>query len=367
MGVVAELIKAAETKEAVDPSVMSKRLDELQQRAAAAPPASSAFSSLSKVAPTSEQESTRNALKWLAITGVGAAGLGALMRGLRARNEGTRRQKLIEDINPYAGMPGREITIPLPHMAKKSSEEKAAIGLAVPAAIAATAGPAVARSVGSSVGGMWDKLKGGASKGMEHLFAPTGSALDKPWFLPAAIAAGLGGGYLGYSKLDSMLEGSRKRRSERQIEKARKEFEDALRAQYRESELFEDASKGRKAPGAGEGSFKFSAAGMMGVVADAFAQAHVAGELQEQFDQLEKSAAPGEEQPGFGWGSFKGTGRKALGGYLAALALLTAAGGAAGYSFVKGREGKRRKYEIAKDIMRRRSLATPPTVTVEPA
>lgn len=105
----------------------------------------------------------------------------------------------------------------------------------------------------------------------------------------------------------------------------------------------------------------------MGFVADAFARAHVSGELQEQFDTLEKSAQDPAATQGFGWQSFKGSGRKAIGAYLAALALLGVAGGAAGYSFVKGREPKRRKFEMAKDIMRRRSMITPPTVTVEPA
>jgi len=364
MGAVAELIKAAELKQAVDPSAMASKLDALQQRATKMPSAADSLASLSKLTPTAEQESRNNALKWIAATGIGAAGLGAILRGLRSHREGTRRKKLIEDIDPYAGMPGREITIPLPHT-KKSSVEKKANPL-IPAAIAAATAPSVARAAGSSVGDVWEKTKGGVRKGFEHLFAPTGSAFDNPWFLPGALAAALGGGYLGYSQLDNLLEGRREERAARQMARARKEFEDALRAQYRESELFEQAGKNRPKLSDG-GSFKFSAAGMMGVVADAFAQAHTAGELDAQFASMEKEAQDlPEEQQGFGWNSFKGSGRKALGAYIAALAVLTAAGGAAGYSFVKGREGTRRKHEMAKDVMRRRALATPPTVTVEP-
>jgi len=367
MGVVADFIKAAETKQAVDPASMLSRLTKLEERASSIPSASSELKSLSKTVPTSEQESTKNALKWLAISGAGAAGLGALLRYVRSRNEGERRQKLMEDIDPYGGAPGRDITIPLPG-AKRASLEKAAAGALVPAAIAAATAPAALRTAGSSIGELWEDIKGGTRKGFEHLFAPTGSALDKSWFLPAALAATMGAGYLGYKGLDKRLERSRGERAERTLAKAKKEFEDALKAQYEQSELLEAASKKRPSRSleAADGGFKFASA--LGMVADAFAQAHVSGELDAQFATLEKSAQDGEEQPeGFGWQSFKGGGRKALGAYLATLALLGAAGAGAGYSFVKGREKSRRKYDIAKDIMRRRALSTPPTVSVEPA
>jgi hypothetical protein len=352
MGAVAEIIKAAETKQAVDPAAMAERLSELQQRVSAMPRASESFGALSKVTPTAKQESRRNALKWLAITGVGAAGIGALLRAMKAGHENRRRERLIEDIDPYAGMPGREITIPLPHTAKTASAKEA--GILGPAVITAATAPAAARAVGSSAGGIWESLKRKVGKGYEHLFAPTGSPWDDPWFLPAAIGTGLGAGYLGYSKLDKLLEARREARAEREMSKARKEFEDALRSQYMQSELLEQAGKGRpKLSDSGEGGFKFASA--MGRVADAFAQAHVSGELEEQFASMEKSAQGVPEQPqGFGWHSLKGSGRKALGAYLAALALLTAAGAGAGYSFVKGRETKRRKHDIARDIMRRR-------------
>ena len=365
MGAVAKILKAAETKQAADPAAMAERLSELQERVSALPTSTGSLGELSKVAPTAEQESRRNALKWLAVTGAGAVGVGAILRALKAGHERRRRERFIEDIDPYAGMPGREITIPLPHMAKTSSAKEA--GILVPALAAAAAAPAAARAAGSGVGNIWERLKGGTRRGVSHLFASTGSPWDEPWFLPAAIVAGLGGGYLGYSKLDKLLEARREARSGRETAKARKEFEEALRAQYTQSELLEQAGKKQpklKAPD--EGGFKF--AGAMGMVADAFAQAHVSGELAEQFASMEKSAQGGLEPPrGFGWHSFKGSGRKALGVYLAALALLTAAGTGAGYSFVKSREVKRRKHDIAKDVMRRRALTTPPTITVEPA
>lgn len=366
MGAVSELIKAAEEKQAVSPTSMMQQLTQLQQRAAQVPPASAALSALSQKVPTAAEESKRKALKWIAIAGLGSLGVGALLRALRSSASGPTRS-ITDKSDPYAGMPGREITIPLPHMAKKSGVEKEA-AIALPAAVIAAAAPSAARAVGSSVGGLWERAKGGVSRGVEHLFAPTGSPFDSPWFLPAALAAGLGGGYLGYSQLDKLLEKRRKSRMTRQIEEAKKEFEDALKAQYQQSELLEGVGK-KKLP-APEGSFKFSAAGMMGVVADAFAQSHVAGELAEQFESLEKEAQMPQEQQqpqGFGWHSFKGSGRKALGAYLATLALLTAAGGAAGYSLMKSREGRRLKHEAARDILRRRAVGTPPTVTVEPA
>lgn len=363
MGAVAEIIKAAETKEAVDPTSMLERLNKLETQAASIPSASTELQDLSKRVPTADQESGRKALKWVAISALGSAGVGALLRYMRSRNEGERRRKLVEDIDPYAGMPGREITIPLPHM-KQSSLKKEANPL-LPAAVIAATGPAAARAVGSSAGDIWDKIKGGTRSTFEHLFASTGSPLDKPWFLPAAIAASLGAGYLGYNKLDKSLESSRKSRSERSLARAKREFEDALKAQYLQSELDEGASKSKPkaALPPADGGFKFAHA--LGVVADAFAQAHVTGELARHFETLEKSAQ--DEEPGFGWDSFKGTGRKALGAYLASLALLTAAGAGAGYSFVKGREKGRRKHDISRDILRRRSMTTPPMITVEPS
>lgn len=360
MGAVSELIKAAEEKQAVSPASMMQQLTDLQQRASQVPPASAALGALSQKVPTASEESKRKALKWIAIAGLGSLGVGALLRALRSGTAGTT-QSITDDADPYAGMPGREITIPLPHMAKKSA-------VAIPAAVIAAAAPSAARAAGSSVGGLWERLKGGVGEGVEHLFAPTGSPFDNPWFLPAALAAGLGGGYVGYSQLDKLLEKRRKSRMQRQIEAAKQEFEDALKTQYRQSELLEGIGKSKpKSLPEPEGNFKFSAAGMMGVVADAFAQSHVAGELAKQFESLEKEAQMPEDQQGFGWQSFKGAGRKAMGAYLAALALLTAAGGAAGYSLVKSREGKRLKHEAARDVLRRRAVGTPPTVTVEPA
>jgi hypothetical protein len=363
MGAIAELIKAAEEKQAISPSVVADKLDVLQRHASSLPPVSEALQSLSQKAPTAEQESGRSALKWIAITGLGAAGVGALLRLMRARREAASRRKLYDEVDPYAGVPGREITVPIPKMPKQGMDKSAA-GLALPAAaIAAASAPAAMRAAGTSVGGLWEKAKGGVTRGFEHLFAPTGSPFDAPWFLPTAIAAGLGGGYLGYKQLDKVLEKMRERRSERQLAAAKQEFEEALRTQYREAELAERATKGgRRVSGVeSEGGFKFSSAGMMGFVADTFAQAHVNGELEEQFASLEKSAQTDESG---GW--TKGLGRKSLGAYLAMLAILAAAGGAAGYSFVKGREPERRKHELAKEILRRRSLATPPTVSVEP-
>lgn len=367
MGILAELVKAAEEKQAVDPTITAQKLEELRQRIAAAPPASEALGALERAVPTSESESTRNALKWLAITSLGSAAVGALFRAIRAGRESSRRRQLEREIDPYRGIPGREITIPLPHMKRLSGEKKASI--AVPAAIAAATGPAALRAAGGSVGESWENLKGQVSRGMEHLFTPTGSPFDKSWFLPAAIGASLVSGYLGYSELDKLLDRLREKRVSRQMARARREFEDALRAQYREAELAEEATKGRK--GSPSGGFKFSAAGMMGFVADAFAQSHINGEFQEQLAMLEKSAQQSQSQPQSQpqesvWQSLKGGGRKALGVYLATLALLSAAGAGAGYSLVKSREPRRRKHEIAKEILRRRAIATPPTVTVEP-
>ena len=362
MGAIAELIKAAENKEAAGSAATLKQLEALQRRADAIPPASEAFTSLSQKTPTSEEESRRNALKWIAIAGAGGAGLGVLLRTLRAGREAVGRRRLLEEADPYAGMPGREITIPLPKFSEpKEAMAKSAVGMLLPAAIAAATIPTAARAAGSDIGGMWDAAKGGVSRGVEHLFSSTGSPWDSPWFLPAAIGAGLGAGYLGYSQLDKVLEKVRKNRSTRHVEEAKQEFEDALRTQYREADLAEKATKGTRRSGGNDGGFKFSAAGMMGFVADAFAQAHVNGELQEQFNSLEKSAL--DEEGSSSW--TKGLGRKSLGAYLAALALLTVAGGTAGYSYAKSREPERRKHQIAKELLRQRAMSVPPTVSVE--
>jgi len=368
MGAIAEIIKAAEEKRAVDPSAVIDQINAMQSQLSKDQSEPDALKELSAKVPTAKEESASRAKKYIAATALTMLGIGAALRLMRARKEGKSRKRLIEGGGVYAGIPGREITVPLPHMKRSSANDGLSkdAGFVLPAALAALTIPPALRAAGSSVGSAWEGAKRKVSHGFETLFTPTGSALDNPWFLAGAIAAGLGGGYLGYSQLDKYLESRREGRAQREIDKARKEFEDALRAQYRESELLEQSGKGKRALPATGGSFKFSSAGMMGVVADAFAQAHVSGELNAQLASIEKQAAD-EESAGDRIFQWKGAGNKSLGVYLAALALLTAAGAYGGYSFVKSRERPRIKHQLAKEYLRRRSLATPPTVSVETA
>ena len=356
MGSLAKLIKQAVPAPATQmPEEFMSRLERLEQEAGAPTTGKADLARMTTLnLPTAGQESWRRTLKWLAVSGAGAATLGALLRLLRARSESGRRQRLIAEMNPYLGMPSREITIPLisPKQASAIKTLFKEAGILLPAlAVSALAAPAVMRGVSSGVGQAIEPVKARGRGLAEHLFAQTGRVSDNPWFYPALLAVTAVSGYAGYKGLDYLLDRMREQRSRRTIGQARQEFEQALRTQYEQSELSERAG------------VKLSAA-QLGLVADAFGKAHVSGELTAQLATLEKAGA--EEEEGKLTSMTRGLGSKALGLYLTALAVLTTAGAFGGYHAIKGREVQRRKHEAAKDILYRRQLVSPPLVTVEP-
>ena len=366
MGTLAELVKDAEAaKEAKLPDPSSspdeflKAVEELRQRATepATSPADVARMTAPVAAggfglPSARVEGRSRALSMLGKIGIGAATAGAILRLLRAGAERARRQELVEDVGPYAGVPTREITVPF-SVVKKGSTKKA--GWALPAlAGTAIAAPTVARAAGvrasEALGAGAEKVRGGVG----HLFRATGSPWDEPWIYPAAVLGSIGATYLGYKGVDAILNALRRRRAARELEQARQEFEDALASQYQQSELAEQAG------------VKYSSAGAVGCMADVLARSHISGELAEQLEKFAQEFQPTEKH-GPLWQYTRGLGSKTFGLYMAALTALALASAAGGYHLAKSREGKRKQYEAASELLRRRRLAEPPRVVVEPA
>lgn len=60
----------------------------------------------------------------------------------------------------------------------------------------------------------------------------TPSTVSKPWFIPAALAASLGGGYLGWKGTDAILDARRKAESEEELQLAEEAFRQAMLSNY---------------------------------------------------------------------------------------------------------------------------------------
>lgn len=312
--------------------------------------------------PTAYAEGRARGIGALSKIGLGTVALGVILRLLRARAERAQHRELIEEFVPYAGAPTRDIHVPL-SITEKASEEKQASSLAIPAlAGTALALPALAHAVGMRGGEALRRGYGATRRGVGHLFSSTGSPWDEPWVYPAAVAGSIGATYLGYKALDAVLNALKEKRMQRELTGAKREFEEALTAQHRQSGLSEQAGT------------KYSAAGATGFMADVLAKAHISGELSEQLEKLAQDFESAG-QPGPLWYNARGPllqhtrglGNKAFGIYLAALAALTLASAAGGYRLTKGYETKRKQYEAAKDVLRRRRLTSPPQMVVEPA
>lgn len=269
--------------------------------------------------PTSTEESKQRALKWALGLGLGAVGVGALIRALRGVRE-LRQRPLIS-----AGdvVPGRELSVRLPKRASDDQLDKEARWY-----------------IGDFVDWLRRKSKGVA----QHLTTRTGSPFDSIWFPTLAAAAGAGGAYLGYKGVGKLIDAVAERRKRRQLEDAKREFEQALRAQAREAEL------------ASEAGVKYSAD--MGTAASILAQAHVSGELYAQLDSMDKAAGL-EDDPTAESVIPKGLGWKGLGVYLALLAALGTAGGAAGYHYAKKHDPSQKRYKALQRVLKRRQMATP--------
>lgn len=335
MGAIAESIKEAEAKQA---ATLSDALNYLEGQAKA-PTGDRSIKALEEAGlPTAADESKRRFWKWTAGVGGGALALGALLRMMRAGAERSRHEELLKEVDEAAGSPSTEITIPVPGRKKKAALEKDASAWPYLLGGAALL-PTATHGVGESLGSAWRKSKETVGKGYEHLFEPTGSAWTNPWTWPALMAAGALGLYGGYEMTDAVISKLRKRRRKRELAQAQKAFEQALGAQFSEKP-----------------------ASILGAAVDGVAEAYATGELEKQAATV--PPVIGEEGGGW-WDKLRGAGGYATGGYLALLTLLAALGGAGGYHWVKKRETPRRKYEAAKEILLRRQLAAPPTVTVD--
>lgn len=270
--------------------------------------------------PTSSEESRKRALKWALGIGLGAVGVGALLRALR----GMRKLRQTP-IAPTAGLavPSREISVRLPKAAGKQGMDKEARWYADDAA---------------------DWLRRRARGIGQHLTTSTGSPFDSVWFPTLALAAGAGGAYLGYKGIGKLLDAMAERRKRRQLEEAKREFERALMAQSREADL------------AGEAGVKYSSE--IGEAASILADAHVSGELYAHLASMEKAGAAEDDPTQESWIP-KGLGWKSMGIYLALLAALGTAGGAAGYHYARKSDPSRRRYKALRKVLRRRQMATP--------
>lgn len=353
MGTLAECIKRAEAAEADEKGQQfAKRLTGIETSLKTepatgpgdiarmeAPIASGGFN-----LPSARSETMRSMLKWLAITGGTALTAGIALRLLRASGESARRRKIVNELSPYAGMPGREIHVPI--SVKRGAAKEAALFPWL--AGAALAAPSIARTAGGHIsdvaGRTWEKTKDISEKAWK----PSGRAIDSPWFLPAAALGTAAAGYLGYRGLDKLLDALRARRERRSLAGAKKEFEQSLKVQRQQAEL------------AGGAGVKYSS---VGEFVDILAEAHASGELADQVATLAKSGAIDPTQSDRKW--WHGSAGAAAGGYLALLAVLGSAALGTGYTFAKGREERRKKHEAARDFLRRRSAAEPPRVTVE--
>ena len=328
MGNLAKLIKQAAPETDEETSAFLDRLNKLEGEAAVPSTGAEDLKYMTEEMglPTTKDEMWRNTIKMLANVGVGASNIGKLLRAMRARGEERAREEMFSNIGAFEGdVPGRGVTVPLGSKAASLG----AIG-------------ALAALSPSNI-----KQKGKDLK--EHLFAQTGKATDNPWLYPLMVATALGSGYQGYSGLDEEIKAMRKERASRAIAEAKQEFEDAMAAQLEESRLAEEAG------------IKTSAQ-KLGIAVDVLARAHASGELYEQLESFDKRALD-EEPADEPW--TLGAGNKAIGLYMALLAALATAGGVAGYHGVKAHETPRRKHEVAKELLRRRSMSTPPIVTTE--
>lgn len=355
MGSVAKLIKqAAFLDERVSKEEYAKQLEGIKSKIKGLP--ETASGDITRMAapierggfdlPTSSEETMRRALCWLAILGGTGLTVGAAMRLARATGEGARRKKLVKEFTEYAGPSTREVHVPV-GIPKRASIAGTVAGMAIPAtAVGAVAAPSIVRSGVEGAGKAYEAVKDIGSR----MWEPSGRATDAPLMLPAAVLGSIAAAYLGYHGTGAVIDALREKRMKRQISRAKKEFEQALAEQYRQSELAEAAG--------------VKAGAVLPSMLDIVARAHVSGELAEQIATLNKQAADEDPTADRPW--WQGSLRTSSGAYLALLALLGTVAFGGGYHFSKSREEKRKKFEVSRELLRRRGLAEPPYVTVEP-
>ncbi len=279
---------------------------------------------MSELVPSRNKEAISKALKLLTITAGGAAVAGAAVRFLQHLKSPTF------DVQPQSlGIrPDRDYEFKLPDV-KSASQLDTARSL---------------RKESRSVGDVWHGLTTGTRERVHEILeagaTPT-APQQLPWFLPAMLAAAPAAGYGGYKLLDYFMDKQRRGNVESQLSKAQREYETALKAEFR---------TGRKSASVNE-------------AIDGLAQAFVSGDLHVVLKDLEKRADIGDFVQQFvpGEGSL-GT---AAGTWLALATLAGLVGHVGGKSFVEKRDPARARYKALREAVRARQLGRPPTLIAD--
>lgn len=299
---------------------------------------------MKKLLPTSGDEARRHMISMLKL--VGGAGLGAgALASLVSHSGALAGRDTLSSLGSRTTVPRREVHVPIGKAASEELEKEAIGPAGLAAGTAAVYGPKIMQSTGfDPMRTIGEKIRG-ARKYIGELFQPTAEPATHPLFLPAATALGVAGVYGGSKLVGSLLERLRKRRMEREMERAQTEFQQALRAQH-------TTAKGASA----EPCDIYEAI-------DALSKAFASGELAGQCKSLEKDAvAP--TSPYAPAGAHVGKGNVALGTYLSMLALLGLGGVAGGYALGKKFDAPRRRAEALQRALRRRQMAAPPQFVV---
>jgi len=162
--------------------------------------------------------------------------------------------------------------------------------------------------------GLWNWLKG-----LTHT-----DITSKPFYYPAAIGTGIGSLYAGYKGVDTILNARHKADREKELEDAKREFQNALVEQY-------------KADGAKSAS----------------------PNLEREWDILVKQATP---EPGTWAETLNNAAGKVTGGYLALAALLAAGSGIGAYQYTKSQAPENRIAKAIKQRERLRWASKPPEI-----
>jgi hypothetical protein len=182
--------------------------------------------------PTTEEETVAKALSNLDSLRAIAHRLGYMVRSSQhARGV----QHLLED--PTPGIPGREVLIRMPMPAAKALPEKTAGFLDW------TLGPLL-RPARQAVEDAKLEAQRVGSEELSDLTRITSEPSTLPWYLPTAALTAPQAFTAGHRQADKELDTRTNTEMDAQIAEARKQFEDALRAEYSEGRQMKIASVG---------------------------------------------------------------------------------------------------------------------------